>query len=91
MTAEMSSGPGKRTQIDRLADKALEDLEDAGLEHATPEQHALALQAAVYRELRNGGGRIIVVPMRVAFAFGAGTASGVASTVVGAVKALGGA
>lgn len=89
MTAVMGSSAGKRTQIDRLADKALEDLEDAGLEHATPEQHALALQAAVYRELRNGGGRIIVVPMRVAFAFGVGTASGIVSAMVGAVKVLG--
>ena len=89
MTPVMGASLGKRTQVDRLADKALEDVEDAGLEHATPEQHALALQAAVYRELRNGGGRIIVVPMRAAFAFGVGTASAIASTVVGAVTVLG--
>ena len=77
------------TQIDRLADRALEDLEDAGLEHATPEQHWLALQAAVYKQLKYGGGRNIVVPMRSAFAFGVGMASGMVSAALGVVRVLG--
>jgi hypothetical protein len=76
------------TQIDRLADLALEDLEDAGLEHATPEQHSLALQAAVYKQLKYGGGRN-VVPMRAAFAFGVGMASGMVSAAWGMVRVLG--
>ena len=66
----------KRPQIDRLADQALEDLENVGLEYAMPEERALALQAAVYRLLKDARGRTIVIPVRSAFAFGLGRPAG---------------
>ena len=44
----------KRPNIDQLAAEALEDLEKEGLENADFQKRSLALQAAVYRQLKGG-------------------------------------